>query len=352
MVDSNHQKYTAADYELKRSVLTLIDYFKELFRKWYVYVLCFLLLGIPAFLYYGTLEKSYTAKLTFMTNDESGGGYSPLTQLAGQFGFNTDKSGVSSDKIVELIRTRKIILSTLVKKDIIDDKNDLLINHFYRLYNMNEVYLENPELQDFVFESKSTRNYTWKENKISQDIYKKIIGDYLVAASSENGIISVNFNSESESFSKVFLDHLYDTLSSFYVSKTNQKQRETFDIVKEYTDSLNYSLRSAESELAQWKDKNVLKVKNKGIIEELRLLRKVETLNTAYTEALKNLELSKFNLISQTPILQLIDKPVFPLKVNNPNLLYLIVITFAVAWILATLIIIVLKIIRDALKVN
>jgi len=253
MVDSNQKKYTPADHELKRSVITLIDYFKELFKKWYIYLLCFLLLGIPAFLYYGTLEKSYTAKLTFMTNDESGGAYSPLTQLAGQFGISTGKSGVSSDKIVELLRSRKIILSTLVKKDIIDDKNDLLINHFYRLYNMNEEYIETPELQDFVFETKSTRNYTWKENKISQDIYKKIINDYLAAGSSENGIITVNFQSESEPFSKVFLDHLYDTVSGFYVSKTNQKQRETFEIVKTYTDSLNFSLRNAESELAQWK---------------------------------------------------------------------------------------------------
>jgi len=352
MVDSNQQKYTNADYELKRSVLTLIDYFKELFRKWYIYILCFLLLGIPAYLYFCTLEKTYTANLTLMTNDESSSTYSPLSQIAGQFGINAPKGGVSSEKIVELLRTRKIILSTLTKKDIIDDKNDLLINHFFRLYNMNEEYVETPELQDFIFESKSTSNYTWKENKISQDIYKKIIGNFLSAGTSENGIINVNFTSESESFSKVFLDHLYDTLSGFYISKTNQKQRETFEIVKEYTDSLNYSLRNAESDLAQWKDKNVLKVKNKGIIEELRLLRKVETLNTAYTEALKNLELSKFNLISQTPILQLIDKPVFPLKVNNPNLLYLIIITFALAWILATLIIIFLKIIRDALKVK
>jgi len=57
-------------------------------------------------------------------------------------------------------------------------------------------------------------------------------------------------------------------------------------------------------------------------------------------------------LISQTPILQLIDKPVFPLKENKPNLLLIAFVTFALGWLLATMLIIFLKIIRDALKVE
>jgi len=143
---------------------------------------------------------------------------------------------------------------------------------------------------------------------------------------------------------------LFETLSEFYVSKTNQRQRETYTMAQNYFDSLSLELRQAEFELASLKDKNVLKVKSKGVLEELRTLRKVETLNVAYTESLKNLELSKFNLINQTPILQLIDRPVYPLKENKANIILIAFAVLMLCFFFATIIIIANKIIKDALK--
>ena len=38
-----------------------------------------------------------------------------------------------------------------------------------------------------------------------------------------------------------------------------------------------------------------------------------------YIEATKNLELAKFNLLINTPIIQVIDKPIFPLEEKRPR---------------------------------
>ena len=55
-------------------------------------------------------------------------------------------------------------------------------------------------------------------------------------------------------------------------------------------------------------------IKASGRLKELQLMREVEVLNTMYLEIIKNLEISKMTLLNQTPIIQIIDKPILPLE--------------------------------------
>ena len=73
-------------------------------------------------------------------------------------------------------------------------------------------------------------------------------------------------------------------------------------------------LEIAEEEFAKVKDINQRIVKASGRLKELQLMRNVEVLNTMYLEIVKNLELSKLTLLNQTPIIQIIDKPILPLE--------------------------------------
>ena len=47
---------------------------------------------------------------------------------------------------------------------------------------------------------------------------------------------------------------------------------------------------------------------------EMRLRRNVEVCNSIYIEGVKQLEISKFALLEQTPFLQIIDQPTLPLN--------------------------------------
>ncbi len=345
---STKEERRQADLALKQSILTAIDYLKELFRKWWLYIIFGVLAWFAAQWYIGRQISTYTAILTFMTNEDSDGGVSPLMKIATQFGVSGASGKVNADKIVELIRSRMIIINTLLD----EHEGELLINHFQKAYNVNEWYEEYPDFQNYSFRTNSIDSFNLIENKISQDIYKVITREHMLANASENGIITVKYTSEKEQFSQVFLDRLMDRINEFYVTRTNEKDRETYEIVKRYTDSLSYQLNAAETNLANWKDKNLRTIKNKGLLTELQLLRKIETLNTAYSEALKNHELAKFNLVSNTPILQVIDMPVLPLKKNNPNILMIYLAFILAAFFVATILIIFWKIIRDALRVE
>lgn len=285
-----------------------------------------------------------------MTNQEKSSSYSPLMQIMGQFGISSGSESVNAEKIVELLFTRLIIVNTLFKTDTINNQPNLLINHFVNEFDVNNWYGGEPNFQNVNFKTKSGGNYSVEENKLIQDIYKEIIEHHLTAGISDNGIVEVNYKSISESFSKKYLDNLFETISQYYISKSNQKQRETFDIVKYYNDSLRTTLRKTEAEWAILSDKNVFKVKNEGRLNQLRKTHELEALNAAYIESVKNLELAKFNLINQTPILQLIDQPVFPLKENKTNYPLIIFAVLVLSTFFATIIITINKIIKDALK--
>jgi uncharacterized protein involved in exopolysaccharide biosynthesis len=51
--------------------------------------------------------------------------------------------------------------------------------------------------------------------------------------------------------------------------------------------------------------------------------------NTLYAELLKNLETARMALASQTPVIQLLDTPVYPLKNRSWSLLQLLLIAAA-----------------------
>jgi uncharacterized protein involved in exopolysaccharide biosynthesis len=99
-----------------------------------------------------------------------------------------------------------------------------------------------------------------------------------------------------------------------YITYKTAQASNTLNFLNNRADSVFMELEVAEEEFAKVKDINQRIVKASGRLKELQLMRKVEVLNSMYLEIIKNLELSKLTLLNQTPIIQIIDKPILPLK--------------------------------------
>ena len=99
-----------------------------------------------------------------------------------------------------------------------------------------------------------------------------------------------------------------------YISHQTAQAENTLDFLQNRADSVFNELEFAEEKFAKTRDINERIVKASGRLKELQLMRKVEVLNTMYLEIIKNLELSKLTLLNQTPIINIIDKPILPLK--------------------------------------
>lgn len=306
---------------LDEIVRKIIDFKNILLQKKkfiFIFTLGCLLIGV---LYVIFSKPIFIARSTFMVNDSERSGSEMFFRLAGQLGVPSSSSIVNSEKLVELLKTKRIIEDALLKKVEIDSSIDFLANHFINIFKLDENW-DNHEIlrPGFRFKTDNRKKFGLKEFhallQLHKLVYKKII-----AESSRNGIISLSFNSTNEDIAKCFTENLVQTLSDYYIAKTIEQQQKTYNILVLRMDSVKNELKNTEAELAKFKDETHQLVKVQGFLSEYRLKRDIEVLNAIYIEGIKNLELAKFTLLNKTPLIQIIDQPVFPLEAKKTSFL-------------------------------
>jgi len=261
-------------------------------------------------------ETKYNAELTFVVEEESRS--SPLGSMSGiasQFGFDlggNSSSTFSQQNILELLKSRGVVVATLLQNAKVNSKNDLLIEHYLEINKVRETWIENEDFNGISFHDK----LTYIHDSISGNIWNSIIGDQLLIElqSDEANIINLSYTSIDEQYAKQFVEILIEEMSKMYTSHQTAQANNTLDFLQNRADSVFIELELVEEEFAKTKDINQRIVKASGRLKELQLMRRVEVLNTMYLEIVKNLELSKLTLLNQTPIINIIDKPILPLK--------------------------------------
>lgn len=292
------------------------DYFVEYKRKWRMAVLIIISTSILGFAYSFYKKPKFIATSSMMLeNSKSGGSMAGALALASQFGLlgGGSSSVINEEKLVDIIKAESIIRSALFKNVTIDSKNDILANHFIDIFGYNKVWETDDTLRGFRF-THTKENLTVLENRVFKMFYERIKLKFLTTEKSKSGIISIKVESTSELFSKHFNHFLVEALTSFYVNRISEKGQMNVAIIQKRVDSVAIALRDSEHALAKWKDSNFQLVKAQGMIAEMDLRRNVEVNNSIYIEGIKQLEISKFTLLQDTPFLQIIDEPSFPIE--------------------------------------
>jgi uncharacterized protein involved in exopolysaccharide biosynthesis len=86
-----------------------------------------------------------------------------------------------------------------------------------------------------------------------------------------------------------------------------------------------------------------------GVNTELQTRDKM-VLQTMYTEVIKNLELSKMTMAQETPIMQIIDKPMLPLEKDRLGKLKAMIIGGFILSFLAVLVIFTRLLVKGVMK--
>lgn len=325
----------------------LKEFLTEIKRKWLlITVVVFITSGI-GLIYSFTKKPEYSASSTMML-ESSKGTMSGAMALASQFGLMSGGSSavINEDKLLEIIKAETIIRTALSKKAIIDSTTDIMANHFIDLFGYKEEWVDNDSLKGFRFPVEKEAgglinlkdNLNEKENSILKMFCAQISTKLLTTEKSKSGIITITTKTKSELFSKYLNQYLVEALTSFYVDRITENGRTNLKLVQKRVDSISIALKDAEFTLARWKDANYQLVKAQGMIEEFRLKRNVEVCNSIYLEGIKQLEISKFTLLQQTPFLQIIDQPTLPLApIGKIPLLKTMVIGFIIGFIISCL---------------
>lgn len=310
------------EISLKELILKLREWFRYLLSKWFIILIAGIIGGALGFLYAYNKKPVYTAACTFVL--EEGGASGGLGQYAGiasMVGIDLGGSGggiFQGDNIIELYKSRSMIVKTLLSEVEIDGRKTLLIDRYIDFNELRKAWSEKPELKDIQFKLEPGETFTRIQDSVMSSIVTDINKNYLNVAKPNKklSIIKVEVKAMDELFAKYFNDEIVKNVNDFYVQTKTKKSLDNVAILQQKTDSVRAVMNGAVYTAVAVSDAtpNLNPTRQvQRVVPMQRAQISVETNKAILEELVKNLELSKMSLRQETPLIQVVDQPVFPL---------------------------------------
>ncbi|MBV7528996.1 hypothetical protein [Chitinophaga sp. sic0106] len=345
----------ANDNEISvRELFNLLGSWVTAVKRNYIFLLIAILLGgVLGVTYAKFKKKEYIADLTFVMEDSKTNSLGSISGLASQLGFNLGSGGesgvFSGENIIAFLGTRLMVEKTLLTGVAVDGKKISLAELYVDTYQLRQKWDKDPTLKNIQFPIGQDRgNFTRKQDSLLFEIYKSINEKNLTVIKPDKkfGFILARCISRSEDFSKAFIEKLVYEAIEFYVKTKVSRSKDNVDKLQAKADSLELMLNKKTYSTAVAQDLNVNPAKRIAMVgSELQMRDKI-ILQTMYGEVVKNLEISKMSLLQETPIIQIVDKPITPLPINKVSVLKSIMI----GGMLAAFLVIGITILRTVIK--
>ena len=339
------------EIELKEVFSTISELKKELHSNLFKIFLLVISFTVLSLVFSLAQDPRYKAELSFVVEDtQKSAPLSSMSGLASQFGFDmfsSSNSTFSQANIMDLLKSRGVISKTLLQKSNYTDKSDFFIDSYLKINSINNDWNEIQSLKHLNFHDKLTIIH----DSIITLVWQKIIEEDISVEikNDETDIIYLSFTCSDEKFAKFFSESLISEMSRMYISYQTKQSTNTISFLQNRADSVFVELEKAEQEFARVKDINQRIIKASGRLKELQLMRNVEVLNTMYLELVKNIEVSKLTLLNQTPIIQVIDKPILPLEDTKMSIFLVLLITIFISTTFSVIYIVLKKLVNDSL---
>jgi len=305
-------------------VLKIKEWYQFLLTQWKLIVLAGIIGGLIGFTYAYFQKPTYKAVLTFALEEEkSGGGMSGLGGLASQFGFDIGGSGggaFAGSNLIELMKSRLLVEKTLLNPIEVNGKTISIAEYYIQINKMREGWDENPAFKNIQFLPNTDRaSFTLQQDSILKGIYSAVTSPTSLTIGQKDkkvSITSIEVVSSNENFSKIFCENLAKETSEYYVEIKSKKARLNVEILQKQTDSIRAELNSAITGVASAAD-NVFNLNMAMNVKRSPGARRqvdVQANTAMLTSLVTNLEMSKMALRKETPLIQVIDKPIFPLE--------------------------------------
>lgn len=320
------------EISLKILSAKLGEWYTYLMSKWLLIVVFGMLGGGLGFAYAWFKKPMYTATTTFVLEEgDKAGGLGQYAGLASMVGIDLGGGGggiFQGDNIIELYKSRSMVEKTLLTKVNLDGKDQLLIDIYLDINNKRKSWKTNPNLEKLKFNANVS--LIEKSDTIKSAIYEKRLRDSVIGKAVEDinknylkvekpdkslSILEIKFKAPNEFFAKSFNDNIVQNVNDFYVQTKTKKALENLAILEHQTDSVRNVLNGAIYQSAAVADAtpNINPTRLVLRAPAQRSQFNAEANKLVLSELVKNLELSKLTLRKETPLIQIVDKPIFPL---------------------------------------
>lgn len=344
------------EISLKELLEKATAWWRYLLSQWKIIVLAGIIGAGLGLAYSFSKKPVYTASLSFALEDEKGGGgLGGALGLASSLGLDLGGGGGSiftGSNLTELFKSRAMVEKTLLSPVVVDGKTISLAEMYIQNAAWRSNWKDKPKLATIQFLPDTKRKYFSRvHDSILGVMYQDLSKTGLAVGQKDKktAIITIDVNSTNELFSKYFTEALVKEVSDFYVMTKSKKARMNMDILERQTDSIRGELNGAITGVAVANDNTFMLNPAMNVRRAPSARRQVDVqANTAIlTELVKQTELAKVTLRKETPLIQIIDRPILPLKKEQFGKAKGIVLGGVLAGFLIVILLIVRRIVKQ-----
>jgi hypothetical protein len=316
------------EISLKELIQKIGEWWSYLLTQWWKITMVGFIGGCIGFVYAWMQPITYTAKMTFVVEEGKSGGSSlgGLASLAGQFGVDVGGSSgggvLSGDNILFYFKSESLAREVLLGKfDSLSNKS--VADVYAEVYELKNKWAGNEKIGkvDFFPTNSNNKKYSRLQDSLIQLITADILKTQFVVTKTDKkaGFIEVSATMENEILAKIYCDRIVKVAVDRYINIKTQRQKTTVDKLQARVDSVANLLGkktasgAALATSSSTMDINPLYKTGTAVAFETTIRDKT-MLATIFASVVQNLELAKFTLSQETPVIQIVDASGFPLK--------------------------------------
>ena len=350
------------EISLKELIQKLGEWWRYLLSKWILIVFCALVGGGIGLLYAFTTKPEYKAVVTFALEEDKqgGGGLSGALGLASSLGIDLGTSAggaFSGANLIELMKSRKMVHKTLLSSCYVNNTQLVLANQLLAITKLDKALANKSSIyQNFSFPLNARQeNFSIQQDSVLFLLYDKLFESNILSVFQKDkkvSIITVEVNAINELFSKAFAENLVTNVSEFYIETKSKKAKNNVAILQRQADSIRNELNLAITGVAITSDNtfNLNPALNVNRIPSTKKQIDVQANTAILTQLVTNLEMAKVTLLRETPLIQLIDRPILPLKKDKPGKAKSLLMGGLLAGILTALYLILMKMLKQLIQ--
>lgn len=326
---TQHFPSKSDEMSLKDLIVIVKEWTNYLKSQWHIFLIVGIVGGAGGLAYAYFKKPLYIAETTFVLEDEKSGGMGNYAGLASQFGINMGMEGgqgvFEGENLLALMRSRLMMEKALMSAITIDGKVQTLIEFYIDINGLREEWVKKGSvLKDLHFPVNSNPSeFSKDQNSLLSSFHQSLINDYVIVEKldKKSGIISLIVQSESELFAKYLSDALTKEVAEFYIETKTKKSSDNVKILQHQTDSVRRELNSSMVGMASSIDANPNPNMARQILRVTSQRKEgdVQINQAILVQLVQNLEIAKMSLRTETPLIQIIDSPIFPLKALAPS---------------------------------
>ncbi|WP_158797053.1 hypothetical protein [Pedobacter sp. L105] len=296
-----------------------MDVLFYLLKKWYFLCLAAVAGGLVGYLLFKRATPIYKADISFVlsTDQKDRNNFAGLASQMGFDGIAPSADNIfSGDNIVELFKSRKLIGSALLS--VIDSPTHQSLLNYITQSQYRNLYLQ---LGPF---NQQPNTYSAKQNRLYRKIITEVGKSFFVFKKDKKLVFFIiSAQSSDPKIAYHVSKCLLNETARYFIETKTKVAAKSVNLLQHEADSIATVLRTIFSSTAVMNDQTYnlnpsISVQRSGSMFNQA---KAMAFSAAYTEVMRNLEISKITLQKETPLYRIIDEPELPLVPVTGNLL-------------------------------